>query len=66
MIIEDTRAPDLEASPEVEPIETPRERDLTTVLRESLDDVKAGRVVPARQVLKEMAMRHGLPLEPGE
>jgi hypothetical protein len=35
-------------------------------LRESIEDMKAGRVRPAREVLKEIALRHNLPLEPGE
>jgi hypothetical protein len=36
------------------------------ILRESIEDAKAGRVTPARDVLKQIAVRHGLPLEPGE
>ena len=35
-------------------------------LRESIEDMKAGRTRPAREVLKEIAKRHSLPLEPGE
>lgn len=35
-------------------------------LRESINDMKAGRMRPAREVLKEITVRHGLPLEPGE
>lgn len=35
-------------------------------LRESSEDMKAGRTRPAREVLKEIALRHNLPLEPGE
>jgi len=35
-------------------------------LRESIEDMKAGRTRPAREVLKEIAQRHNLPLEPGE
>jgi hypothetical protein len=42
-----------------------REKELA-LLRESLEDVKAGRTRPAREVLKEVALRHNLPLEPGE
>lgn len=42
-----------------------RERELA-ILRESHEDAIAGRVVSARQVLKEIALRHNLPLEPGE
>lgn len=42
-----------------------REQELA-ILRESLEDVKAGRGRPAREVLKEIALRHNLPLEPGE
>lgn len=35
-------------------------------LRESIEDMKAGRTRPVREVLKEIALRHHLPLEPGE
>jgi hypothetical protein len=35
-------------------------------LRESIEDMKAGRTRPAREILKEIALRHNLPLEPGE
>ncbi len=42
-----------------------REEELA-ILRESIEDMKAGRVRPAREVLKEIALRHNLPLEPGE
>lgn len=42
-----------------------REHELAA-LRESLADARAGRTRPARDVLKEIAARHGLPLEPGE
>jgi len=35
-------------------------------LRESIDDMNAGRTRPAREVHKEIAIRHNLPLEPGE
>ena len=41
------------------------EEDLEA-LRESLEDVKAGRYVLARDVLKDIAIRNGLPLEEGE
>ena len=34
-------------------------------LREAIDDVRAGRVFPAEQVLLELAARHNLPF-PGE
>jgi len=38
------------------------------ILRESIDDMKAGRgqSVDARTFLKELAIKRGLPLEPGE
>jgi hypothetical protein len=36
------------------------------ILREAVEDVRAGRTVPARQALGELARKHGLPLEPGE
>lgn len=42
-----------------------RERELAA-LRQSLADARAGRTRPARDVLKEIAARHGLPLDPGE
>jgi hypothetical protein len=42
-----------------------REKELA-ILRESLEDVKAGRVTPARQALADLARKYGLPLEPGE
>ena len=35
-------------------------------LLEAYADAQAGKGRPARDVLKEMALRHGLPLEPGE
>lgn len=49
--------------PPFEPYERARELAL---LRESHADAEAGRVRSAREVLKEMAIRHNLPLEPGE
>jgi hypothetical protein len=42
-----------------------REKELA-ILRESLEDVKAGRTAPARQALADLARKYGLPLEPGE
>ena len=42
-----------------------REKELA-ILRESLEDVKAGRGRPAREVLKELAQKYNLPLAPGE
>jgi hypothetical protein len=42
-----------------------REKELA-ILRESLEDVKAGRGTPARQALADLARKYGLPLEPGE
>ena len=36
------------------------------LLRESIEDAKAGRVVSARDVLKAIAIKRGFPLEPGE
>lgn len=36
------------------------------ILREALEDVRAGRGMPAREFLKELATKHNLPLEPGE
>lgn len=42
-----------------------REKELA-ILRESLEDVKAGRTTPARQALADLAQKYGIPLEPGE
>jgi hypothetical protein len=42
-----------------------REKELA-ILRESLEDVKAGRTTPARQALADLARKYKLPLEPGE
>jgi len=36
------------------------------ILREALEDVKAGRGTDARQFLKDLAEKHNLPLTPGE
>jgi len=57
----------LEDPDDIEPPFEPydREREIA-ILRESHEDAEAGRVRPAREVLKEMAIRHGIPLEPGE
>jgi hypothetical protein len=38
-----------------------REKELA-ILRESLEDVKAGRTVPARQAMADLARKHGLPV----
>ena len=35
-------------------------------LRESIEDMKAGKGRPAREVLKDLALRYNLPLAPGE
>mgnify|MGYP000942296562 CR=1 FL=1 len=52
---------------DLEPPTEPYDRDKElALLREALDDVKAGRGVEARTFLKELALRHNLPLEPGE
>jgi hypothetical protein len=42
-----------------------REKELA-ILRESLEDVKAGRTTPARQALADLGRKYKLPLEPGE
>jgi hypothetical protein len=42
-----------------------REAELAS-LRESIADMKAGRGRPAREMLKEIAVKYNLPLEPGE
>ena len=50
-------------APPVEPYD--RETELA-ILREALEDVKAGGGRPARQLVKELAVQLKLPLEPGE
>ena len=52
-----------EIGPPLEPFDRVKELAL---LRESIEDMKAGRGRPARVVLKEIAERYNLPLEPGE
>ncbi|OWK42930.1 hypothetical protein [Fimbriiglobus ruber] len=42
-----------------------REKELT-VLRESIEDLRAGHGSGAREFLKQLAIERGLPLEPGE
>jgi len=42
-----------------------REQELA-ILREAIEDAKAGRGVPAREFMKQLAQEHNLPLEPGE
>ena len=42
-----------------------RDKELA-ILREALEDVKAGRGTDARHFLKELAKKHNLPLTPGE
>ena len=42
-----------------------REKELA-ILREALEDVRAGRGAPAREFLKELAAKYHLPFEPGE
>lgn len=42
-----------------------RETELEYML-ESFEDLEAGRLYPAREVLRDIALRHHLPLEPGE
>ena len=54
---------DDDLAPPPEPYD--RENELA-ILREALEDVKAGRGTPAREFLKELAVKHNLPLEPGE
>lgn len=36
------------------------------ILREAMEETKAGKGRPAREVLKEIALKYNLPLEPGE
>jgi len=59
--IEVADADDLASPPE--PYDRAKE---LAILRESLEDVRAGRGTPAREFLKELAAKHSLPLEPGE
>jgi hypothetical protein len=42
-----------------------REQELA-ILREALEEVKAGGGMPAREFLKQIAQEFGLPLAPGE
>ena len=52
-----------ELAPPPEPYD--RDKELA-ILRESIEDMKAGRRTPAREFLKELAAKYNLPLEPGE
>ncbi|MCE9565571.1 MAG: hypothetical protein K8U57_26415 [Planctomycetes bacterium] len=54
-----------QSPPDTPPVSPNREVE-NAALQESIEDMKAGRVRPAREVLKEIAIRHNLPLEPGE
>lgn len=42
-----------------------REKELA-ILRESIEEARAGKGRPAREFLKEIAEKYNLPLEPGE
>ncbi len=59
--VEDDDPDDL--GPPPEPYD--REKELA-ILRESIEDMKAGRTIDARQALADIAREYGLPLEPGE
>lgn len=48
------------------PLESYDRHKELAILRESLEDARAGRGVPAREFLKELAVEHNLPLEPRE
>ncbi len=50
-------------APPAEPYD--REKELA-LLRESIEDMKAGRTIPFRQAMADIARKYGLPLEPGE
>lgn len=50
-------------APPTEPYD--REKELA-ILREAVEDTRAGRGTPAREFLKRIAITHNLPLEPGE
>ena len=54
---------DDDLAPPPEPYD--REKELA-ILREALEDVKAGRGTPAREFLKKLADEFNLPLAPGE
>ncbi len=63
-----TRVDLLPHDDEDDPVPAPTEtyaRHLA-LLRESIDEMNAGRTRPARDALREIAVRHGLPLLPGE
>lgn len=61
--VELTEDDDDEIGPPLEPFDRVKE---LAILRESIEDMKAGKGRPARIVLKEIAERYNLPLEPGE
>jgi hypothetical protein len=48
------------------PPTTETDEEFLASLREGIEDAKAGRGRPAREVLKEIALKHNLPLQPGE
>jgi hypothetical protein len=52
-----------ELAPPLEPYDRDQEM---AILRDALEDVRAGRGTLARQVLKELADKHNLPLTAGE
>ena len=60
--------PPFDAKPEPRPSPFgPYDRQVErALLKESIEDMKAGRGRPARLVLKEIAERYNLPLELGE
>ncbi|HYT87479.1 MAG TPA: hypothetical protein VEL76_02065 [Gemmataceae bacterium] len=49
-------------APPLEPYDRAKE---LAILREALEDVRAGRGVPAREFFKELALKYNLPVEPG-
>ena len=48
------------------PPTTETREEFLASLRESIEEIKAGKGVNARQFLKELAIEKGLPLQPGE
>jgi hypothetical protein len=54
---------DDDLAPPPEPYDRAKE---LAILRESIEDMKAGRTTEARQALADIARKYGLPLEPGE
>ncbi len=63
--IEFEDAEEWDEQPHPSPVQESYEQHLA-YLRESIAEARAGRTRPAREVLKELAIKHGLSLQPGE